>query len=152
MQKCSCEKKQTYPREKKTRKAETTNTPANYHSSSSLYSLYKFIYDQTQRKHGQQQEQQQEQEQEQHSELFKCDQRYVSTFRRRVLLETRRAVAAAKARAVFVAGMITQSLGHHHHHHRRGGILRGGGGERNFRRRRPQILTMRRRRSLRKIR
>jgi len=150
VQKCSCEKKQTYPREKKTRKAETTHLRI-ISSSSSLYShtrarvlLYKYIYDQTQRT-------------EQHSELFKCDQRYVSKFRRRVLLETRRAVAAAKARAVlFVAGMITQSLGHHHHHHhrRRGGIRRGGGGERNFRRRRrPQSLTMRRRRrSPRKIR
>jgi hypothetical protein len=60
--------------------------------------LYKYIYDQTQRKHRQQEQQQQQQH---HSELFKCDQRYVSKFRRRVLLETRRAVAAAKARAVY---------------------------------------------------
>ena len=148
MQKCSCEKKQTYPREKKTRKAETTHLRI-ISSSSSLYShtrarvlLYKYIYDQTQRT-------------EQHSELFKCDQRYVSKFRRRVLLETRRAVAAAKARAVLVMITRRQSLGHHHHHHhRRGGIRRGGGGERNVRRRRrPQSLTMRRRRrSPRKIR
>ena len=142
MQKCSCEKKRTYAISEKKKREKPRQHTCAISSSSSLYSLYKYIYDQTQRT-------------EQHSELFKCDQRYVSKFRRRVLLETRRAVAAAKARAVLlVAGMITQSLGHHHHHHhhRRGGIRRGGGGERNFRRRRrPQSLTMRRR-SPRKIR
>ena len=144
-----------YPRKKNEKSRD--NTPAQYHHRRHcIHHINIFTTKRKENTDKNNNKNKNKNKNNQHSELFKCDQRYVSKFRRRVLLETRRAVAAAKARAVLVMITRRQSLGHHHHHlhHRRGGIRRGGGGERNVRRRRrPQSLTMRRRRrSPRKIR